>query len=100
MDSSTGLATGLVLGMAISNTHQDNRTAYEKMCIKKRSTQIDDAALFGKYEETLIDTCKDNEIIASTIESGPTGTGLLVLLISILILFLAGWAFLGYAING
>jgi F0F1-type ATP synthase membrane subunit c/vacuolar-type H+-ATPase subunit K len=89
MNGSSGLATGLVIGMTMSNSqNRDIRSEYEKMCIDKQSTKISDGVLTASYRNELIDTCKNNEIIASNTGESLTGLGVFVAIVVTVIVVL------------
>jgi len=88
MNSSTGLATGMVVGMAISNSqNRDIRSTYEKTCIDTKSTKVSEGLFMADYHTEIVDTCKNNEVIASTTKRDATCMGVISGVISGLIFF-------------
>jgi hypothetical protein len=78
MNSSTGLATGMVVGMAISNSqNRDIRSTYEKTCIDTKSTKVSEGLFMADYHTEIVDTCKNNEVIASTTKRDATCMGVI-----------------------
>jgi hypothetical protein len=78
MNSSTGLATGMAVGMALSNSqNRDIRSTYEKTCIDTKSRKVSEGLFVADYHTEIIDTCKNNEIIASTTKRDITCIGVI-----------------------